>query len=100
MCYNINIFIMELKRAEFIVTGIVQGVGYRYFVYRNAGPLGLKGFARNLPDGTVHVVVEGKETAVNELHKVLKKGPAFSRVDKVSVAFREPKHEFSDFDTY
>jgi len=91
---------MEIKRAEFIVTGIVQGVGYRYFVYRNASPLGLKGFARNLPDGTVHVVVEGIENAINELHKTLKKGPTFSRVDKVSFAISEPKHEFSDFETY
>jgi acylphosphatase len=41
--------------------------------------LGLKGFARNLPDGTVQVVVEGKESAINELHKTLKKGPTFSR---------------------
>jgi acylphosphatase len=91
---------MDFKRAEFIVTGIVQGVGYRYFVYRNAGPLGLKGFARNLPDGTVQVVVEGNESAINELHKTLKKGPTFSKVDKVSIAIRDPKHEFSEFDTY
>jgi len=91
---------MDLKRAEFIVSGIVQGVGYRYFVYRNARPLGLYGYAKNLPDGTVFVIVEGKESAINELHKILKKGPSFSRVEKVSISILEPKHDFSEFNTY
>ncbi len=91
---------MEKKRAEFMVSGVVQGVGYRYFVYRNAKTLGLNGFARNLPDGRVQVVVEGDEKNINELHKILKKGPSFSRVDKVHFAYHELRSDFSSFDIY
>jgi acylphosphatase len=65
------------------VRGRVQGVGFRWFVMRAAGRLGLEGYVRNLPDGTVEVVARGTREAMDELDQVLGCGPAMARVDGV-----------------
>jgi acylphosphatase len=61
----------------------VQGVGFRWFVYREADRLRIGGFARNLPDGSVEVVSEGPEEALEALEAALRRGPAMARVDAV-----------------
>jgi acylphosphatase len=58
-------------------------VGFRWFVLAEAGRLGLEGYVRNLPDGTVEVVARGTREAVGELEQVLARGPATARVDGV-----------------
>jgi acylphosphatase len=68
---------------RFIVIGRVQGVGYRYFVLRQAEQLGLAGFARNRPDGSVEVVAEGTEDALRDLQDRLQEGPSFAAVHNV-----------------
>ena len=65
------------------VTGRVQGVGYRYFVLREAERLGVAGFARNLPDGSVEVVAEGAEEVLGQLEARLRAGPSFASVAAV-----------------
>ena len=89
-----------MKRAEFFISGVVQGVGFRYFVYKIANSLYLNGYAKNHADGRVQVVVEGKEEAIKKLHNQLKLGPSFSRVDKVHVHLTESINEFNRFDIY
>lgn len=69
--------------ALFLVEGQVQGVGYRWFVARHSRRLGLHGHARNLPDGTVEVVVAGPESGIAELYDLLRTGPAFAQVSNV-----------------
>ncbi len=69
--------------TTFLVSGMVQGVGFRWFVARHARSLGLGGYARNLPDGRVEVVVSGPETALPELEQLLRTGPAYAQVDQV-----------------
>lgn len=68
---------------RWIVRGRVQGVGFRWFVWREAERLGLAGFARNLRDGTVEVVCEGPESAIEALERALEQGPAGARVEGV-----------------
>ncbi|WP_263359993.1 acylphosphatase [Acidicapsa ligni] len=68
---------------HFIVRGRVQGVGFRWFVHREASELELRGWVRNTEDGEVEVVVTGDEAALTELRASLKRGPRGSRVDKV-----------------
>ncbi len=68
---------------RFLVHGRVQGVGYRYFVLRQAQALGVSGFARNRADGSVEVVAEGSEQALADLEARLREGPAFSEVSEV-----------------
>jgi acylphosphatase len=65
---------------RYVVAGRVQGVGYRYFVLREAESLGVTGFARNLPDGRVEVVAEGSEPALQAFEERLQEGPAFASV--------------------
>jgi acylphosphatase len=62
------------------VRGRVQGVGYRYFVSREAESLDVAGFVRNLPDGSVEVVAEATEEALARLEERLREGPAFAAV--------------------
>ena len=65
---------------RYYVKGRVQGVGYRYFVLRQAEALGIAGFARNLPDGRVEVVAEGPDEALERFEERLRLGPAFAAV--------------------
>jgi acylphosphatase len=74
---------MTTKR--YIVHGIVQGVGYRYYVYRAAQELGLAGWVRNNPLGTVEVLAGGTREQLEQLEAMLRKGPYASRVDKVEI---------------
>lgn len=89
---------MELKRAEFIIHGRVQGVGFRYFVHNRANALNLKGIARNQWDGTVYVVAEGEMPALEMLRSSLERGPSLSRVANVEVDYKDSTGEFSSFE--
>lgn len=88
----------ESKLAKFIVSGRVQGVGFRYFVYKNAIELGLIGYAKNSWDGTVEVHAEGEINKLIALQEKLNIGPGMSRVEKCKVEFCEPKGDFSRFE--
>jgi len=85
-------------RAEIVVSGLVQGVGYRYFVVRESKKLGLKGYTKNLYTGEVLTVVEGERSIVEELIKKLKVGPMHASVKSCKVNWLEPKNEFTDFE--
>jgi acylphosphatase len=85
------------KRAEIIVNGLVQGVGFRYFVARNAQQLGLKGYVRNLYDGSVLTVVEGEKALIEELFKKIKIGPRSAHVNSSKIEWSEFQNEFSTF---
>jgi acylphosphatase len=67
--------------TRFLVSGVVQGVGFRWFVARHARSLGFAGYARNLPDGRVEVVVSGPDEALPEFEHLLRRGPANSQVE-------------------
>ena len=68
---------------HFLVKGRVQGVGFRWFVHREASELALNGWVRNTEDGDVEVVASGTAEDIAELRASLKKGPRGSRVDRV-----------------
>ncbi len=85
-------------RAEIIASGVVQGVGFRYFVLRNAQQLGLKGYTKNLFTGEVLTVAEGPEFLVKELINQIKIGPSHAYVKDVKVKWSEPTGEFDSFE--
>lgn len=68
---------------HFLIQGRVQGVGFRWFVHREASELDLRGWVRNTEDGDVEVVASGTMEDIAELRASLKKGPRGSRVDRV-----------------
>lgn len=72
-----------MRRLEASVRGRVQGVGFRWFVVRHASRLGLGGSVANQPDGSVSVIAEGPEDALNELLGLLREGPAGATVERV-----------------
>lgn len=68
------------RRVRWLVSGRVQGVSFRYFTRQNAQRLGLAGWVRNRPDGTVEAVVEGPENVLADLRREIQQGPPMARV--------------------
>lgn len=86
-------------RLTALISGEVQGVGYRRFVQRHALDLGLRGYAENLTDGRVEVVAEGARSDLDRLLHWLRRGPPHARVQDVDVQWNEPTG-LSDFFVY
>ncbi len=85
-----------MKRAVIRLYGIVQGVGMRYFIWREARKLGLNGFVRNLEDGSVEIVVEGDEERINSLvFSARSEGPGF--VSDVKIVYEPVKGDLKGF---
>ena len=89
---------METARVEILANGLVQGVGFRYFVVKNAQRLGLKGFTQNLYSGEVLTVAEGPRNLLEELYNQIKVGPPYADVNNASIKWSEPKNEFTHFE--
>lgn len=81
--YHLQYYAEVMIARHFIVSGRVQGVGFRWFVLRRARSLNLDGWVRNVPDGTVEVWAEGDEDALNVFEALLKAGPPSAVVKKV-----------------
>ncbi len=80
-----------------LITGRVQGVGFRNFTQRNAQQLGVNGYAKNLPNGKVEVVAEGDKSQLDALIALLKVGPRYARVDSLHVDERPFTAEYKTF---
>lgn len=85
-------------KAKILVSGLVQGVGFRYFVMKHAHNLGLKGFVKNLMSGEVYVEVEGETYQIEDLFEKLKIGPRSAQVNDYSIEWEDVKNEFSTFE--
>ena len=83
---------------KIIVSGLVQGVGFRYFVLRNAMDLGLKGYTKNQYDGTVLTEVEGEKYLIEELFNKLKVGSMHSDVRDIKIVWKSYAGEFATFE--
>lgn len=86
-----------IVHAKITVSGIVQGVGYRWFADRTARKYEMKGFVENLPNGAVYLEVEGKKSDIEDLIKELRIGPRTSRVEDIAVQWGEAHHLFINF---
>ena len=75
---------------SFVVRGRVQGVGFRWFVEREAHILGIAGWVRNNPDSSVEVLAMGTREQLSQLHARLREGPRAARVDTVEVSEAQP----------
>jgi acylphosphatase len=92
--YNLE----EVERLHGIVHGDVQGVGYRYFLMREARRLGLRGWVRNRDDGTVEFVAEGDRRDLERLEQAAEQGPRMARVDRVDVRWSAAAGGLGAFD--
>jgi acylphosphatase len=75
---------------RFIISGRVQGVGFRYFTQDAARREGLHGFVRNNDDGTVEAVAEGESAALERFERAIRRGPSRARVEQVMIDEVEP----------
>jgi acylphosphatase len=79
-----------LVARRFLVSGRVQGVGFRFFIESAAAREGLRGWVCNLPDGRVEAAVEGDEEAVTRLEHKIRRGPPGASVETVVVEHDTP----------
>lgn len=77
-----------LLARRFLISGRVQGVGFRFYAEDAAGREGLHGFVRNLPDGSVEVVAEGDAEALDRFELAMRRGPRGARIEGVEVVDR------------
>ena len=87
------------RQARLKVFGIVQGVFFRHFISQRAQNLNLVGFAENLNDGTVRVVVEGEEEDIQSLIETAMEGPRGAHIQDVKVEWLAATNQFKSFET-
>lgn len=87
-----------MKHLHLKIFGDVQGVNFRWYARKEAKRLGLNGWAKNMPDGTVEIVAEGEEENVKKFLEWCKLGPRWGRVDMVEEAWEENEAGLKDFE--
>lgn len=87
-----------VKRIHLIISGDVQGVGFRAFVCEQAKRLGITGWVKNREDGAVEVVAEGEKKELEKLIMDCHDGPDIAMVEMVDVTWEEPTDEFVGFE--
>ena len=88
---------MSQVRAQVRITGRVQGVSFRYYTSREAESLGLGGWVRNLPDGSVEAVFEGSRDVVQQMLGWCRQGPPAADVRDVQVEWEDHTGAFDSF---
>jgi acylphosphatase len=88
--------VMNIAR-RYVVSGLVQGVGFRYWALKRAQEHGIVGYVQNLPDGRVVLIAEGTEEALDALRGELSVGPSFSSVSRVEEFALEPTARYERF---
>jgi acylphosphatase len=88
---------MEI-RAYVIVNGLVQGVGYRYFVFNQATSLGLVGYVRNIFSGEVEIEIEGDRSLIEEFINEVKVGPRVAHVTDVKIEWLKCTKSYRSFE--
>lgn len=86
-------------RAHVYVSGLVQGVYFRYSTREEARKLGVHGWVRNTDDERVEAVFEGPRAAVEQMIKWCHQGPRGARVENVAITWEIPTGEYTSFDT-
>lgn len=89
---------MPENAVRIIISGLVQGVGYRYFIYRQANSLGLTGYTRNLPTGQVEIITLGEKGLIDDLVRAARVGPSYASVSDVQLEEIELPESFNKFE--
>ena len=85
------------SRIRITVSGVVQGVGFRYFTYRVASKLSLTGYVQNKKDGSVEVLAEGDRALLLKFVEELRIGPSGSTVEDFYLKWEDPKNDLKEF---
>ncbi len=87
----------DIQELHAYVDGWVQGVGYRYFVVNTAVSLDLRGYVRNLSDGSVEVLAQGTRPTLERLLTMLQRGPSAAEVNEIRTVWGQPTEHLSGF---
>lgn len=82
-----------MVRRHYLVSGCVQGVGFRAFTQKRGQSIGLRGRVRNLRDGRVEILASGTAEEIREFEEAIRKGPLFSKVDDLVIVEVEKPSE-------
>lgn len=94
---TLTIEVNQKMQLYVLISGKVQGVGFRNFTQLNAKQLGVNGYAKNLPNGKVEIVAEGDKAQLDALVALVKKGPRYARVDSIEINERAFTGEYETF---
>jgi len=89
---------MKKVRAHILVSGLVQGVFFRFFTVKKAKEFGVFGWVKNLPDGKIEAIFEGEKEKVQNLVEWMKRGPPNARVDGVKIEWQKFEGKFDNFE--
>ena len=87
-----------LTARRYVIAGRVQGVGFRWFAHDTAAREGVRGWVRNLADGSVEAFVEGEQSAVDRIEAALRRGPSSARVERFDVEEQAPTNRAPGFE--
>lgn len=90
----------EKSAVKIVISGRVQGVGFRYFIAREADELGLNGYAKNLWNGDVEIYAEGRRELLEEMVKKAGLGPSHSKVESCKVEWLDFANKYDNFDIF
>jgi acylphosphatase len=93
----VNEGVTAVKTVRIKVYGKVQGVGFRYYTLRQANKLGVKGWVRNVQDGTVEIVAQGDPASLDRLSAAVKQGSPASEVKRIHVEEIDGMNRYSSF---
>ncbi|RPI01300.1 MAG: acylphosphatase [Ignavibacteriae bacterium] len=85
-------------RAHVVVSGLVQGVGFRYYVFNRAINHGLVGYVRNIVSGEVEIEIEGSRSLIEEFIKEVKVGPRVAHVKDLKIEWLECTQSYKSFE--
>lgn len=95
---SIIIIKMSIKTFKILIHGKVQGVFFRSFIKEKAGYLNIKGFTRNIENGSVEVVAQGNEENIGKFIEFFKIGPKTAKVERIEVSHETMETEFKKFE--
>lgn len=87
-----------MKVAHVLISGFVQGIGFRQFILRQAQDLRLMGWVRNIPDGDVEAMFSGQKEKIEKMIKLCRKGPFLAEVKEVHVEWKDSTENFETFE--
>ena len=93
-----EIVLTQIKTIKWLISGRVQSVGFRFFTYRTAKQLEVKGTVKNLEDGRVEIIAQADETNLEKFYQRIKKGPRFSLVTHIEIV--KPASTQMKFDAF
>ncbi|WP_081300115.1 acylphosphatase [Gilliamella sp. Choc5-1] len=87
-----------IKKVKIDISGLVQGVGFRFFTYQQAQKLGLVGYVQNLDNGNVEIIAQGDSSQIEKLIQWIENGgPASSRISHVNICELSPQNNLTSF---